>query len=374
MIVDMVKRKTVCVVMGGHFSATIGGAQYQAQCVVEGLKRTGLYNIYYLTREFDPNFDPKGYEIIKIADSNGIRKYGFIFDTRRLLSLLSEIKPDAIYQRGLKSYTGVVARYARQSNSQSIFHIAHDYNLMPLHMKGWSRLYWLRWIEKRIGEYGLRHVDKVIAQTQYQADLLYKNYGVKAAAVIPNFHPLPEEKIEKCATSINILWVANFKTVKRPELFVRLARELAYREELSFTMIGRCGELDKYRFLHREIESLTNLTYMGEQPIEEVNRQLASAHIFVNTSRAEGFPNTFIQAWMRKVPTVSLGVDPDGVLERDKLGYCANSYDELRSNVLALCDNSSLREAMGERAQQHAYQVHSPNGVDKLIDLMKCTS
>jgi glycosyltransferase involved in cell wall biosynthesis len=109
---------------------------------------------------------------------------------------------------------------------------------------------------------------------------------------------------------------------------------------------------------------------MGEQPIEEVNRQLAMGHIFVNTSRSEGFPNTFIQAWMRKVPTVSLDIDPDGVLSSDAIGYCSRTYGSLRDKVTELADNNELRQRMGAAAQKHAYTVHSPEAVERIIRIM----
>jgi hypothetical protein len=63
-----------------------------------------------------------------------------------------------------------------------------------------------------------------------------------------------------------------------------------------------------------QIRRMENLDLLGEVPLEEVNAQLAAGHLFVNTSKTEGFPNTFIQAWMRRVPTLSLDVDPDGIL------------------------------------------------------------
>ena len=46
----------------------------------------------------------------------------------------------------------------------------------------------------------------------------------------------------------------------------------------------------------------------------EVNALLEHTDLLVNTSDYEGFSNTFIQAWMRRVPVVSLRVDPDRLL------------------------------------------------------------
>lgn len=360
---------TVCIVMGGHFSATIGGAQFQAQCIVEGLKQNGNFSIYYLARAVNPDYKPTGYEIIKIADPTGIRKLGFSIDTPRLLGLLKRIKPDVVYQRGLKAYTGVIAYYGKKTGCKTIFHIAHDDNVQPVRLQGRSRLQLFQLLDKCMGEYGLRNVDKVIAQSQFQADALLRNYGRSATAVIPNFHPVPEEPIVKVDSEVRVLWVANFKSDKRPEIFVQLARDLLHRKDIRFVMIGRPGDDDRYALLHSEIKQLPNLTYLGEQPIEEVNRQLLQGHIFVNTSRAEGFPNTFIQAWMRQVPTISLDVDPDGVLSKANLGYCCGTYERLRNQVVELVDNKGLRERMGAAGQKHALDVHSPKAVEKLIEI-----
>ena len=60
--------------------------------------------------------------------------------------------------------------------------------------------------------------------------------------------------------------------------------------------------------LMRSIEATPNLEYLGQRTHAEVNELLARAHIFVNTSTHEGFPNTFIQAWLREVAVVSLSV------------------------------------------------------------------
>lgn len=357
--------------MGGHFSARIGGAQYQAKCIVEKLKEDGRFEIFYLARNIDPEYEPEGYQIFQIADPVGLRKRSFALDSLRLLRLLKNIRPDIVYQRGLKAHTGLVAMYTKKkSQSRSVFHIAHDDNVDTSAGGGPSKFDLLGKIDRAMSVYGLKKVDQIIAQSRYQASMLQINFGRKAAAVVPNFHPFPSEEVVKKASPIVVIWVANFKADKRPEVFVRLAEDLLENKNIQFVMIGRPGSDEKYADLHARIERLPNLEYLGETPIEVVNKRLASGHIFVNTSRAEGFPNTFVQAWMRKVPTLSVSVNPDEILTDGKIGFFSGSYERLRGDILRLVNDEALRISMGNEAQRYAFEVHSPNAANKLIDIL----
>jgi glycosyltransferase involved in cell wall biosynthesis len=98
---------------------------------------------------------------------------------------------------------------------------------------------------------------------------------------------------------------------------------------------------------------------------------MARAHLFVNTSLDEGFANTFIQAWMRCVPVMSLHIDPDGVLNRESVGVHAGSVERLALTVRNLLMNSAEREALAGNARDYAMRVHSVRNarlLQRLID------
>jgi glycosyltransferase involved in cell wall biosynthesis len=355
--------------MGSHWSAVMGGAQYQAKCIIEELLQNRQYKIYYLARIIDKTQDSTGYQIIQIASNKGIRKYGYLFDAYPLTKILSDIKPDVIYQRGLKAYTGILSYYAMRHRCRFIFHIAHDYDVIPT--KSMTIHRFSRVLEKLIGEYGLRRANYVIAQTKEQHKYLIANYHRTDGIIIPNFHPYPLEPIEKSQSIIRVVWVANFKSIKRPELFVKLAEELKDYSDVEFVMIGRHGDNKQYGDLHTKISKLKNLHYLGERAIDEVNKILANAHLFINTSIAEGFPNTFIQAWMRQVPVISVSVNTDGVLDGKTTGIYGGDYEGMKEAVVKLIKNSSLRNSIGQRAQAYAFEKHSTKNVQKLIELVE---
>ena len=105
--------------------------------------------------------------------------------------------------------------------------------------------------------------------------------------------------------------------------------------------------------------------------LAEVNELLARAHIFVNTGTHEGFPNTFVQAWLRDVAVVSLSVDPDRVLEERQVGIAARSESELAAAVRTLTDNADVRAGFVSRGRDHATANHSLRNAEEQVRLIE---
>ena len=364
------KKRKLCFLLVSHYSGVFGGAQYQAKILLDELVRRNEFEITYLTRNFLPDYRPEGYRIVRIPSNVISRRLGFFADYRAIMRALDEIAPDVIYQRGLTSYTGYSAAYARKNSANMVLHIASDLDVTPYMELRKMENYSVPLIEKKIGEYGLRWADNIITQTYRQRDLLKSNYGRDVSATIRNFHPLPTEAIEKCEP-IKVLWIANFKKVKRPEYFVRLAEELRDLKNTTFIMVGRAGNMGQYSQLHEKIANIDNLEYLGEKEHSEVNRLISESHILVNTSLIEGFSNTFIQAWMRRVPVVTSGVDVDGILGKGDIGFRGNNFQEMKEFVLRLIQDSALRERMGKQAQDYAFREHSTSNIDKLVSIIE---
>lgn len=364
-------RKTVCLVLGNYYEQVMGGAEYQAYLLAEELRRQG-HAVHYVYMDNGRKFD----RTLDIA-LHPVRKRGLVgrkwrqvtIDGLRILRKLEKIGPDVVYQRTGSALTGVAAYYAKRRHKTFLWHVALDLDVTPL-PKSYKNSLSAEAVEKRMLEWGIRNADVIIAQAMYQADALRDNYGVDNVVVVPNYHPLPDAGIAKAERPINVVWIANIKPSKRPLLYFELADVFATERNVRFYMAGRLVQgrakdvLDRMQHAH-------NVTYLGELSQAEVNSLLERSHVLVNTSEHEGFPNTFIQAWMRKVPVVSLSADPDGVLEKEEIGYCSGSMEKLILDCRRLIEDPQLRNRMGERAYRYAMQNHSIYNVRKIVDIIE---
>jgi glycosyltransferase involved in cell wall biosynthesis len=222
-------------------------------------------------------------------------------------------------------------------------------------------------------DYGERRADVVIVQSAQQAGLLRSRYGRSDAVYIPNFHAAPAASITKASDRVIVCWIANLKRLKQPELFVRLASDFRNWPDVEFVMVGgQHMRADVWATLLGSMRTLPNLRYLGSQPQAAVEQLLARAHVLVNTSEFEGFPNTFIQAWLREVAVASLGVNPDGVFDADEYGICAGgSYERLRRGLQRLISDPVLRNRIGQRANAFARERFSERNMELIIKLLQ---
>jgi glycosyltransferase involved in cell wall biosynthesis len=356
-----------------HPSASGGGAEFQIQCLLESLLDLQRYDISYVARSVDPDFKPRGYRIVRLGNSSRAPRFGYGMDAVPLYRALKALRPQVIYQRVACGYSGVCAWYARRNSARMIWHVAHDTDVTRETLDP-GRNPIRRILENASIRYMIGATDHIVTQTQWQRTELERNYRRTADGIVRNFHPEPAERIDKSGDARTVLWVANFKRWKQPELFLDLAAALRDVTAARFVMVGAqaggSGEREWNAALMQRIRLAPNVEYLGPRPQAEINQLLARAHVFVNTSLSEGFPNTFIQAWMRAVPVVSLQVDPDDVLQREAIGIRAGTTHGLADAVRRLLVTPELRAEYGERARRYALLKHSLGNAYQLAQLI----
>ena len=155
-----------------------------------------------------------------------------------------------------------------------------------------------------------------------------------------------------------VVWIANIKTRKNPESYYELSRVLVDLG-IDFLMIGRI-QGDRYNQVVAEWEKSENFYYLGPKTLAETNGIIQGSLFLAHTCEPEGFPNNFIQAWMQGKPVVSLQFDPEGILERERLGSHSREFGRFVKDVKVLIQDENLRLETGARARDFAQREFDP--------------
>lgn len=268
---------------------------------------------------------------------------------------LGKADADVYFQSCAGLNTGVVAHYARLHGRKMVFRVAHDTDCIPdeVLVKN-SRDRWLY-------EYGLNRTHLVSVQSDVQANALKENYNLPSAIV--NMVVQPPDESPDTPKDIDVLWVNNLRAFKRPELVYETAKKMP---DVRFVMIG--SPMKGFDALYEDIQQaaaeLPNLEYLGPVPYAKVNSYFARAKLFLNTSDSEGFPNSYLQAWIRGVPVISY-FDPDGLIQSKRIGATVASQDDFCEPIARLLDDEDERNEIGARGRQFAVSRYSPAAIVK---------
>jgi len=368
--------KKVCFLVG-YYPINRGGAEYQGYLLSQELREQ--FEIFYIS---------VGHQKEECVIDNGMRIYtlkspalfcfkdAFFLLKSRIFRILNKEKPDLIYQRVAYSVTGIAAKYCQGHDCRLIWHIDSKPDVETGRLSISKRVL-VDYFERKYLEFGIKNADCIVGQESYHDQMLFRNFGKRCAVILNKVLPVEKKQIVK-TLPIKVIWIANIKPLKQAELLVDLASHFEGDDGVSFIIIGRpaarsCRAKNYQAELEKQMQRLSNLEYKGELPINEVDDLLGESHIFVNTSLYEGGPpNTFIQAWMREVPTVSLNVDPDDMIKKNKLGFHSGSFEQMVKDVRFLIENKKVREEMGRIARKYALREYDIKKiVPKYVELFE---
>jgi glycosyltransferase involved in cell wall biosynthesis len=278
----------------------------------------------------------------------------------RLVSALMSADAEIYYQSPAGANTGITGWFCRATNRGFIFRIASDTDCEQEH--GRIRF----WRDRKLYNYGLRRAHLIAAQTDYQSRKLLQNHGLASEVVNMMVEPPPTANTQ-VKKDIDVLWVANLRTLKRPELALELARQLP---GVKFTLAG--GPMPGGQIYYDDVMAaaarLPNVTMLGAVRYSDSGALFDRARIFLNTSAIEGFPNTFLQAWIRGVPVVTF-FDPDGLVQRVPLGRVASSVDDMREAIRGLLEVDADRQLLGRRAREFATREFTSGVAARYLEL-----
>jgi glycosyltransferase involved in cell wall biosynthesis len=345
------------VLVGDRSIAISGGAETRQSILARALVRAG-FRVTVITLDFgQPELSMvDGITVIR-THKEGAGFPGIRFFFPRLTSWWSGLgRADAdIYIQSTAAYlTAVVAYFCGRHGKCFIYSGASDpdFDYSQLWKKFQGRL---GWRDSRMYQWGLRRADGIVAQHKGQVEACRRWYD-REAVEIPNCYAPPLTDV--AGRDGVILWVGTVKSLKRPELFLDLARRLPH---LQFRMVGGAGqgaEAAVFAKIRQSALTLSNVEFVGFVPFVDVETHFDAARLFVNTSDYEGFPNTFLQSWARGIPTVSFFNCGAEHGERS-IGYVCKDLAEMGAVTLRLSEDDLLWAQEGERAKTYFEANHS---------------
>lgn len=339
------------IIVPSYFKEEKGGSELQSLYIGQELQKRG-WNIHYI-RESNVSqakcVDEDGISLYSLPKRREILRYLNYF---KLKKIMRKIDAQVWYCRGTRDYLPAATIF-KKKGAILIWACSHDFQLGKkvfnkkeikiLNRIVFGSFFILRMLLFKIS---LKFVNLITVQNETQHRLLGKNYLLDGV-LINNAHPLPSYSNSKREDII--LWIGRLQTWKRPELFVEIANKFKGQNH-KFMMIGR--RMGSAHFLEESTNQF--FYYMDEMALDEINLLLEKSKLLVCTSDNEGFPNTFIQAWMRGVPVVSLWVDPNEFIKKNDLGRISHNMRAMHEDIQCLMENEPLWKKMSENCEYFA--------------------
>jgi len=263
-----------------------------------------------------------------------------------LITALNAADADVYYYNLGDLVLGQLVSWARWKGKATVYSVSSE----PVCMRDLGSV--LPFRERVLYRYGLRHVDKIIAQTHTQAALLKQEYGRDSKVLPMPCRDLSEGHSLASTAGFpsvpRVLWVGRFSAEKRPTWILEIA---ARCPNVHFDLIGQANQETEYsrRFVSQARE-FRNVTLHGVVQHGDIGAYYRGAQALICTSLFEGFPNVFLEAWSVGLPTITT-FDPDSIVSRDQLGIVAASVDDLEVGLVKLLSDPIVWRQYANRAR-----------------------
>jgi len=371
-------------VMPGHPSASPlpgGGAEVQAWLFAKELARRG-FDVHYISPHPEyANLSARPVDDVQLHWTRPRSCFKWL-NAGALARTLYAIRPTIVVQRMASVETGIISCFCRWTGRSFVWICTGDE--IPQKWHFWRREWRnnsyrsLKFLKRPLllidavladiaFRYGVRRATHCFSQNPYQHQSLLEHFARQSSTIVTG-HETPRAPL--CVrdrwSQRKVLWVGNLGGNKQPHLFVQLASALA-GEGVSCFLIG--SHSNKAHLTSLLENAPKNISYMGQLPFDETLTHFDTATLFINTSRSEGFPNTFVQAWLRGVPVLTLGIDPDSTITKRGTGLVCDSVDKMAKATLSLLNDFEAYKSLSNAAAAYALATHSIEcAVDRFLE------
>jgi glycosyltransferase involved in cell wall biosynthesis len=236
-----------------------------------------------------------------------------------ILKSIRKIKHGVVITRGATRDLFLISLAAKFFDVKVISMVASNTDLEP------EKELIVNWHDRKLYRAGLKAVKYFVVQNIQQESLLIRNYNKHNYLLIPQIWVSSDFEKYSASNKDIILWVSNFRTLKRPHWFIQLAQA---NPIFKFVMVGFPNDKNLFDKCKKEAQTISNISFLGGLSFKKTDSLFARARLFVCTSEIEGFPNTFIQAWIHGCPILTT-FDPSNIIVDNNLGINCNTFDDL---------------------------------------------
>jgi glycosyltransferase involved in cell wall biosynthesis len=305
-----------------------GGAAVQTLMWMEGLHTLGhqvfLAKLENDLRPIKPDYQK--FQLIPVFNSKkGLKKIRWAsYRFPKFYKALKKIEPDFLYESvpSWKSY--MTAFFCKILGIKHIIRISND-NLLDKRLRNTA---------SRSHQFflflGLKWCDFILAQNEFQLQKLKTKYPNKPIFKFYNPIKINTQYMKfKVEMKGYFAWVANFRFQKNLQLLYNIALLLP-EEEFRIAGVPTKHFDEESKKYVGELLKLKNVNFVGQLERSEIYPFFENAKFLINTSRYEGFSNTFLEAMTTGTPILTSNlVNPDGIIDKNNLGYVYENENDL---------------------------------------------
>jgi glycosyltransferase involved in cell wall biosynthesis len=333
-------------------NTVFGGAEVDLYLLATELAGDSRFDVRFVVGDYgQPPLEQR--QNVTLIKSLDVRRNYFL-NAYKIWNALRRADADIYVQEACSLLTTTIALFCKYHHRKFIYRTAHTDETDGTYFRRHP-------LRGRLVEWAFRMADPLIVQNQEdQARLLRHGQN---SIVIRNVCRLRDVNF---ADREYIFWAGRSGPVKRPDLFVDLAKLFPER---SFVMVCSRAEGDnRYDDLARGAAAVPNLKFIPGLPFEQIDAFFEKAILYVNTSDSEGFPNTFVQACKSGTPILSLNVNPDEFLTRHNCGLCAAGDWKRFLKLMREITTPQNAEKFGQNGRCYAENNHD---IGRIIETYK---
>lgn len=346
------KKKLKIVIINQHIDSAVGGSELQCHIISKSLTQLG-HKITYLAIGRNDLVNKHSYECINVT-----------FNTKMLVEKIKNLETDLVYWRyDLNNFLDFAYRLSKLK-IPLIFSVSHLNNISVKGLLSKIKLksnYFKKNIQIVVdvlssiyNQLGFKFVSGMVFNNPDFINT--KSYIGKKQMI---FNSNERTRSIYFNSKKYILWVANLKSDKRPELLLELAKKINDKS-LEILVVGLIQE-KKYSYFKDPNMLPKNLKYLGSKSPKIVNSIINSSLFVIHTCLPEGFPGIFIQSWIHGKGVISLSFDPGKIIEQNEIGFHAkNKFDSFVFEINNLVNDSKSRDLISKKATDFAQKNFNP--------------